>query len=202
MRDQRRRGRSPAARGATSRRRCRARCRSTATAIAVRHAEDPGVPGPQHLRGRRDDALGHPVQLDARNATAPASSRRQHQEPGRRAPPLQQRGQRLLLQAELLRRLAGRLGEEVVGVVLRDLARHVARDDAVVGEELRDALDRLQRQRRRRAAWCGSTRPPRSPAGRPSRRRSSPSGRCPCARARARRRRRRPASAPRRGSCP
>src|SRR5687768_16414824 len=54
----------------------------------------------------------------------------------------------LLLQPELLRRLARRLGEEVVGVVLRDLAGDVARDHAVVGKELRDALDRLQRQGR------------------------------------------------------
>src|SRR5688572_30927601 len=51
----------------------------------------------------------------------------------------------LLLDTELLRRLAGRLGEELVGVVLADLARDVARDDAVVGQELRDALDRLER---------------------------------------------------------
>src|SRR6267142_1684453 len=53
----------------------------------------------------------------------------------------------LLVLAELDRRLPRRLGQEVVGVVLRDLAGDVARDDAVVGEELRDALDRLQRQR-------------------------------------------------------
>src|SRR5688572_22614279 len=52
---------------------------------------------------------------------------------------------KLLLEAELLRRLSGGLGEEIVRVVLRDLARHVARDDAVVGEEFRDALDRLER---------------------------------------------------------
>src|SRR5687767_14092367 len=54
----------------------------------------------------------------------------------------------LLLDTELLRRLAGRLGEELVGVVLPDLARNVARDDAVVGQELRDALDRLKRHGR------------------------------------------------------
>src|SRR5687768_3547044 len=54
----------------------------------------------------------------------------------------------LLLYPELLRRLAGRLGQEVVGVVLADLARHVARDDAVVGQELGDALDRLERHHR------------------------------------------------------
>src|SRR5688572_23042826 len=54
----------------------------------------------------------------------------------------------LLLQAQLLRRLAGRLGEEVVGVMLRDLAGDIAGDDAVVGKELGDALDRLQRQGR------------------------------------------------------
>src|SRR5688572_31931660 len=54
----------------------------------------------------------------------------------------------LLFYAELLRRLSGRLGEEIVRVVLRDLSRHVARDHAVVGEELRDALDRLERHDR------------------------------------------------------
>src|SRR5688572_27523289 len=54
----------------------------------------------------------------------------------------------LLLEAELLRGLAGCLGQELVGVVLRHLARHVARDYAVVRQELGDALDRLQRQRR------------------------------------------------------
>src|SRR6185369_11286651 len=42
----------------------------------------------------------------------------------------------LLLQAELLRRLAGRLDQELVGVVVGDLGRHVARDHAVVGKEL------------------------------------------------------------------
>src|SRR5688572_23146580 len=55
---------------------------------------------------------------------------------------------KLLLDSELLWRLAGRLGEEIVRVVLRDLSRHVARDHAVVGKELRDALDRLQRHDR------------------------------------------------------
>src|SRR6185503_19980407 len=53
----------------------------------------------------------------------------------------------LLVLAELVRRLAGGLGQEIVGVMLADLARHVARDDAVVRQELGDALDRLKRQR-------------------------------------------------------
>src|SRR5262245_42606384 len=52
----------------------------------------------------------------------------------------------LLVGAELRRRFPGRPGEEVVRVVLADLARHVAGDHAVVGEELRDPLDRFERQ--------------------------------------------------------
>src|SRR5687767_14588490 len=50
----------------------------------------------------------------------------------------------LLLDTQLLRRPARRLGQELVGVMLVDLARHVARNDTVIGEELRDALDRLE----------------------------------------------------------
>src|SRR5688572_10391519 len=50
----------------------------------------------------------------------------------------------LLFDAELLRRPARRLGQELVRVMLVDLARHVARNDTVIGQELRDALDRLE----------------------------------------------------------
>src|SRR6266511_272328 len=53
----------------------------------------------------------------------------------------------LLSLAQLRGRLLGRPTEEIVGVVLRDLPRHVPRDDAVVGEEAADPLDRLERQR-------------------------------------------------------
>jgi len=48
-------------------------------------AEDPGVPGAQHLGGRRDDALRHPVQLD-REVPQRQQQRRQHQQPGRPQP--------------------------------------------------------------------------------------------------------------------
>src|SRR5215813_10509926 len=51
----------------------------------------------------------------------------------------------LLLQAELIRRLAGRLRQELVGIVVGHFARHVPRNHAVVGEEFRDALDRFER---------------------------------------------------------
>src|SRR3954468_1555060 len=46
----------------------------------------------------------------------------------------------LLLQPELLGAFSRGAREEVVVVVLRHLARHIARDDAVVGQELGDAL--------------------------------------------------------------
>src|SRR5262245_16729682 len=55
---------------------------------------------------------------------------------------------RLPSDAELLRRLAGGLGEEIVAVVLAELACHVARDHAIVRKEFRNALDRLKRHHR------------------------------------------------------
>src|SRR3990172_1919063 len=61
-------------------------------------------------------------------------------------PPASCRAGALLADAELRRRLPGRPGEEVVRVVLRHLARDVAGDDAVVGEELRDPLYLFYRQ--------------------------------------------------------
>src|SRR5256885_15849909 len=54
----------------------------------------------------------------------------------------------LLIQPKLRRRPAGRLREKVVGIVLRDFARDVAGDDAVIRQELRDSLDRFERQGR------------------------------------------------------
>src|SRR5437773_5788472 len=54
----------------------------------------------------------------------------------------------LLIQPKLRRRPAGRLREKLVGVVLRDFARDVAGDDAVIRQELRDSLDRFERQGR------------------------------------------------------
>src|SRR3954468_2203653 len=41
----------------------------------------------------------------------------------------------LLLQPELFCALSSGAGEEVIVVVLRDFARHIARDDAVIGQE-------------------------------------------------------------------
>src|SRR5713101_7279463 len=71
-----------------------------------------------------------------------ASGRSANQGPRRDTP------DRLLVLAQLRGRLPGGLAQELVRVVLRDLARHVARDDAVVGEELGDARDRGERQGR------------------------------------------------------
>src|SRR5262245_22541531 len=52
----------------------------------------------------------------------------------------------LLVLAQLGGRFPRGLAQELVGVRLGHVRRHVAGDDAVVGEVLADALDRLQGQ--------------------------------------------------------
>src|SRR6266446_3731733 len=61
--------------------------------------------------------------------------------------PLTRDGPSLLVLPEVDGAAPGGAREKLVRVVLPDLARHLAGDDAVVEEKLGDALDRLERQR-------------------------------------------------------